>query len=84
VVCQKGDYQLVIHAEESDIGRFAVGAQVQVTFEELDVAPVKATVTGIGILGASGDVSTYPVYLAFDAPDGVLLGMHATVEGIVE
>lgn len=84
VVCPKGDYQLVIHAEESDIGRFAVGAQVQVTFEELDVAPVKATVTGIGVLGATGDVSTYPVYLAFDAPDGVLLGMHATVEGAAE
>ena len=83
-VCRKGDYQLVIHAEESDIGRFAVGAQMQVTFEELDMDPVTVTVTGTGALGAAGDVSTYPVYLAFEAPEGVLLGMHATVEGASE
>ena len=81
-VCQLGDYQLVIHAEEGDIGRFAPGTVMQVTFEELDLPPVEATVTGTGVLGAAGDVSTYPVYLAFEAPEGVLLGMHATVEGM--
>lgn len=41
-----------------------------------------ATVTGTGVLGAAGDVSTYPVYLTFEAPEGVLLSMHATVEGM--
>ena len=51
-------------------------------FEELDLPPVEATVTGTGVLGAAGDVSTYPVYLTFEAPEGVLLGMHATVEGM--
>lgn len=81
-VCQLGDYQLVIQAEEGDISRFTPGTVMQVTFEELDMAPVQATVTGIGVLGAAGDVSTYPVYLSFEAPEGVLLGMHATVEGM--
>ena len=81
-VCRQGDYQLVIHAEEGDIGRFTPGTVMQVTFEELDMEPVQATVTGIGVLGADGDVSTYPVYLTFEAPEGVLLGMHATVEGM--
>lgn len=81
-VCPLGDYQLVIRAEEGDIGRFTPGTVMQVTFEELDMEPVQATVIGTGVLGADGDVSTYPVYLSFVAPEGVLLGMHATVEGM--
>ncbi len=81
-VCVPGDYQLVAYAEEGDIGRFAPGAVMQVTFEELDMEPLQATVTGTGSVGSSGDVSTYPVYLTFEAPAGVLPGMHATVEGM--
>lgn len=81
-VCALGDYQLVAYAEEGDIGRFTEGAVMQVTFEELDLEPVQATVAAVGVLGTAGDVSTYPVYLSFDAPEGVLPGMHATVEGI--
>lgn len=81
-LCALGDYQLVINAEECDVGRFAVGATLRVTFEELDLEPLTATVTGVGALGSGGEVSTYPVYLSFEAPEGVLLGMHATVEGI--
>ncbi len=81
-LCAIGDYQLVINAEECDVGRFAVGATLRVTFEELELEPLTATVTGVGALGSGGEVSTYPVYLSFDAPEGVLLGMHATVEGI--
>ncbi|MBQ8149942.1 MAG: HlyD family efflux transporter periplasmic adaptor subunit [Clostridia bacterium] len=81
-VCALGDYQLVAQAEEGDIGRFTEGAVMQVIFEELDLEPLEATVTAVGALGAAGDVSTYPVYLTFDVPAGVLPGMHATVEGI--
>lgn len=81
-VCALGDYQLVAHAEEGNIGRFTEGAVMQVIFEELDLEPFEATVTAVGALGAAGDVSTYPVYLTFDVPAGVLPGMHATVEGI--
>ncbi len=87
VVCPKGDYQLVIQAEEGDLARFVPGTVMQVTFEELDMTPaqtIQATVHSAGVLGAAGDVSTYPVYLSFDAPEGVHLGMHATVEGIEE
>ncbi len=83
-VCAAGDYRLVINAEEGDVHRFTPGAKLIVTFEELELPPVEATVEYTGALGAGGDVSTYPVYLTFDAPEGVLLGMHATVEGAAE
>lgn len=80
-VCTAGDYRLLIHVEEGDVGRFAPGALMTVTFEELELPPVAATVEQIGALGSGSEVSLYPVYLSFEAPEGVLLGMHATVEG---
>lgn len=83
-VCAAGDYRLVINAEEGDVHRFTPGAKLTVTFEELELAPVQATVEYAGALGSAGDVSAYPVYLSFTAPEGVLLGMHATVEGGAE
>lgn len=82
LICEEGDYRLLIHVEEGDVGRFAIGAEMQATFEELDLPPVTALVEEIGALGSGSEVSLYPVYLSFDAPEGVLLGMHATVEGI--
>lgn len=83
-VCPLGDYRLVINAEEGDVHRFTPGAKLTVTFEELELPPVEATVDYTGLLGTAGDVSTYPVYLHFTAPEGVLLGMHATVEGAAQ
>lgn len=82
MVCARDDYRLVINAEEGDVNRFTPGDKMLVTFEELDLAPVEATIEQVGALGSGSEVSLYPVYLTFEVPQGVLLGMHATVEGI--
>lgn len=76
-----GDYELSAQVDEDEIGRVAVGDVFTVCFEELTVPAVEATVASISPLGATGsDVSTYTVRLAFEAPDGVWPGMHATLE----
>ena len=48
-------------------------------FEELDLPAVEAVVTAVGALGDGSDVSRYDIWLDFDAPQGVLPGMHATL-----
>ncbi len=78
---EQGDYELVAQAAEDEVSRIAVGDVFSVCFEELDIAPVEATVTAISPLGTAGsDVSTYTVRLSFPVPEGVWPGMHATVE----
>ena len=75
------DYELVVQAEEADVSRISVGDVFSVCFEELDTAPVEATVSAISPLGAVGsDMSTYTVRFAFTVPEGVWPGMHATLE----
>ena len=60
---------------------YTVGDVFSVCFEELDTAPVEATVSAISPLGAVGsDMSTYTVRFAFTIPEGVWPGMHATLE----
>ncbi len=76
-----GDYELCAQVEESDLRHIAVGDAFTVLFEELDIDPLSATVTSISPLGENdGEVSRYTVRLAFDVPDGVAIGMHATLE----
>ena len=78
-----GTYRLKAQAAEGDVGRIAAGDEMTVTFDELDLAPVTATVTAVDPLGDSGeDSSRYTVWLDFEAPEGVLPGMHATVQGL--
>lgn len=76
-----GVYELRALVEEGDVPSFAVGDVLNVRFEELNALPViRATVTAISPLGIAGDVSRYEMRLAFDAPEGVWPGMHATLE----
>lgn len=75
-----GAYRLKALAEEGDVGRIHVGDVMSVRFEELDLPASEAVVTAVGALGDGGDVSRYTVWLDFEAPQGVLPGMHATVE----
>lgn len=75
-----GQYELCAQAEEGDVGSIAVGDVFTVCFEELGLDGLTASVTAISPLGAQGDVSKYTVRLAFDAPQGVWPGMHATLE----
>lgn len=76
-----GTYRLKAQATEGDVGRIAVGDEMMVYFDELDLPSVLATVTAVDPLGNSdGENSRYTVWLDFEAPDGVLPGMHATVQ----
>jgi len=78
---RKGDYELTAQAEEAEVSSIAVGDVFTVSFEELNIDPVEATVTSISPLGnTAGDVSTYTVRLSFAVPDGVWPGMHAVIE----
>ncbi len=75
-----GRYQLKAQVEEGDAHLIQAGDEMTVRFEELDMPAVEARVTAVSPLGTAEDVSRYAVYLAFDAPEGVWPGMHATLE----
>lgn len=76
-----GDYELKARAAEDEVNRIAVGDVFTVHFEELDLEPAEAVVAGISPLGENdGEETFYTVYLNFDAPENVWLGMHATLE----
>ncbi len=78
--CPYGQYQLCGEVEEADLARVQVGISMTVTFEELNLSGLTATVSAISPLGSDEDPARYKVYLDFDAPDGVMIGMHATAE----
>lgn len=78
--CPAGQYQLMGQVEEGDVARLRQGDAVQVRFEELGLGPIQATVASISPLGTEEDTSRYTVYFDFEAPQGVWIGMHATVE----
>lgn len=78
-VCPVGEYRLEAQVEEGDLHELSVGQSLTVRFEEANAPDAVATVTSIGAVGSSGDVSRYPVYLSFEADAAVLPGMHATV-----
>lgn len=75
-----GDYQLQAQVEEGALGLLALGDSVTVRFEELGLDPIPATVASISPYGSSEDTSRYSVYFDFIPPEGVLVGMHATLE----
>ena len=76
-----GDYELTAQAEEGELAQLAVGQEMTVCFEELELASLTATITAISPLGTDGgDVSTYAVRLRFEVPEGIYPGMHAVVE----
>ena len=76
-----GDYELIAQAAEDEISGIKEGDFFTVCFEELDIAPVEATVSFVSPLGTvAGDETTYTVRFTFDVPEGVWPGMHATLE----
>lgn len=70
---------LIGQVDEGDLGRIAVGDAATVTFEELSLEPVAATVRSISNLAAQGETASYEVVFDFDCPAGVAQGMHATI-----
>lgn len=76
-----GDYELTAQAAEDEVHAISVGDVFTVSFEELNMEPVKATVTAVSPLGTvSGNETTYTVRLSFHVPEGVWPGMHAVIE----
>ena len=75
-----GEYQLLAKVEEGDIGKLKVGDTMNAAFEELGLAPIPVTVASVLTLGTEEDISRYSVYFDFELPQGVVLGMHATVQ----
>ena len=76
-----GDYELTAQAAEDEVSQIKEGDVFTVCFEELDIEPVKATVSFVSPLGTvAGDETTYTVRFTFDVPEGVWPGMHATLE----
>lgn len=74
-----GDYQLRCEVEEGDLSSFSPGDSIRVTFEDLGLAPIQATVASISAKGSEEDISHFSVYFDFEVPEGVHVGMHGMV-----
>jgi len=74
------EFQLSGQVAEADLQHLRPGDMVSVRFEELGLGPVEATLASIASLGSDEDPSQFNVYFDFVPPEGVALGMHATVE----
>lgn len=72
--------RLSAQAEEGDIATLLPGTPAVVFFEELGLDPVPALVSGVSALGTGDEVARYDVTFAFEPPEEVRLGMHATVQ----
>lgn len=76
-----GEYELCASVRESDLPLIAVGDVLTAQFDEVDLPEISATVTSISPLGTDdGEESSYTVYLAFENAEGILPGMHVTIE----
>ena len=75
-----GQYQLEAKVEEGDILSLKVGDTLSAIFEELSLAPITVTLASISPLGTDEDISRYSVYFDFEVPEGVMPGMHATLQ----
>lgn len=76
-----GEYELSGTVRESDLPLVNVGDVLTVQFDDVNLPETSATVSSISPLGADqGDESTYTVSLSLAAAEGVLPGMHATLE----
>lgn len=76
-----GEYELRGTVRESDLPLLSVGDVLTVQFDEVGLPETTATVASISPLGTDeGEESVYTVYLTFAPAEGVLPGMHVTVE----
>lgn len=76
-----GDYELCGTVRECDLPLLSVGDVLTVQFDEISLPETTATVASISPLGAdNGEESMYTVYLTLSSAEGVLPGMHVTVE----
>jgi len=75
---------ITLHVDELDIKSIAVGQRAAVTADAVPGATYQGVITEISINGtAAGGVTTYPVTVRIDEPEGLLPGMNADVSIVV-
>ncbi|MDD3410487.1 MAG: HlyD family efflux transporter periplasmic adaptor subunit [Eubacteriales bacterium] len=80
LACRVSELELEAQVEEGDLARVQTGARALVTFDNLAMEPIEATVRSVSALGSEEETSRFAVRLSFAVPEGVRLGMHASVE----
>ncbi|NCE63474.1 efflux RND transporter periplasmic adaptor subunit [Pseudoflavonifractor sp. 524-17] len=71
--------------DELDINKIKVGQKVEITVDALDGQVFSGTVDKVNINGATvNGVTSYPVTVLVDDPDGLLPGMNVSAKIIVE
>ena len=75
---------ITLHVDELDIKSIAVGQTATVTADAMPDITYEGVITEISINGtAAGGVTTYPVTVRIDEPEGLLPGMNADVSIVV-
>ena len=77
--CPTDALWLTAKAQEGDLAKLAPGTRGTISFEELNLPPLPVTVESVAQLGTGEETALFQVYLSFDAPENVLLGMHGTI-----
>ncbi len=76
---------LTLNIDELDISDLAVGQAVTVTSEALEGATYDGIITKVSVVGQTNSgVTTYPVTVEINAPDGLLPGMNVDAEIVLE
>ncbi len=75
---------ITLNVDELDIKTLAVGQRATVTADAVEGKTYEGIITEVGINGtASNGVTTYPVKVRVDNPEGLLPGMNADVAIVV-
>lgn len=77
--------EMTINVDELNIKLLSVGQEVQVTADAVSDNVYKGTVTRVSVAGStSGGTTSYPVTVRIDDTDGLLPGMNANAEIMIE
>ncbi len=75
------DLELVAMVEERDLAKVEVGQVFYLSFDEVGMSDLTATVASISPMGTTSvDLTEYQVTFDFEQTEGILIGMHATLE----
>lgn len=84
-VIDPNQMQVVVSVDELDITKVKVGQQANVSVDAITGKTFTGTVTQIDSIGtASNGVTTYNVTVAIDNPTGIMVGMNATAEIVIQ
>lgn len=77
--------EMTMSIDELDISDVAVGQTVQITADAVEDKTYTGVVTRVSVAGTtSGGITTYPVTVRIDETDGLLPGMNADAEIVIE